>query len=939
MKAKSTKFILLVPFLLILFVLIGAFSIYKSTKDAEIRDYFVYQNILAEQSSLFFEEYLAYRSQTLLHISSVLSETNETDAITDALIKYYNLARDDILENAAFCDTSGQIGICTDPSFIGSEYGDPELLEWMKDPLHRGEVFITHLKRSGVKESSGTTERKDEITIVLATPLYRKDSFSDEGLSGVLACSMNLSKIVHKYLNAMLQSKDLRMWIIDKNGQLLYHSHHPEMADSNPMLTEKSCSGCHRDFIIPEKAMLGVQGYGLARMKDGSEKLTSYHPVRFKDNFISIAVATPYETVIAEHRKSALSISILSAFLILLILGVAISLYRINKRRIRAEEEARHIKEKLSLEEDLRESEERYRNMIDSSNDAIWILDREAKVQSMNSRFEEITGYRKKELAGKDFHSILLRESVEVYEKAIFNAMKGIAETVEVNILHKYLKPLVLSVNVSAVVSSGSIIGTANFGRDVTLKRIFEKELIKRNRELSAFHEIASATSCSLDSKILSRKVLDIIINTMNADSGAVFLKETGNQHFLKPVCACGVDNEEEFIRSLKECRVGEGLIGTVALIEEPLSVEDVSEETKLTHPELLRDDFKGFAGAPITLKGEVIGVITLHYRKRFRLPEKDMQFLSILSDEMGLALGNALLFDETMKKSERIQAIGDIDRATLSSLHTEEVLNRIVSKIHRVIPCTRVSLCRYDREKRQFTVAAIYSDKETKMGIGRSFRFGENALSDVVERGKPVYIGELTGDVTVTGKELFSENIRSILCVPLRIKNDIVGTLNFGSALIRGFTHEDISMAEDLANHLSIAISNAELFESTLRSKREWQNTFDSISDPICIHDLNHVIIKVNRSFAKKLDARPADIIGRKCNDFFSNPLHEMICPDPVSLHSDKPHIFEVEIEKFIGTYEVATIPLIDEELKAVGVIHICRDITESKRLKEELI
>ncbi len=939
MKSKSAKFILLVPFFLIIFVLIGALFIYKNRKDAEIRDYFVHQDILAAQSSLFFEEYLAYRSKTLFHISSELSKADDADAVKDALIKYFILARDEILESAAFWNTSGQVEICTDPSLIGRRYDNPDIWEWMKDPLHRGEVFITHLKRSDIEQIPEMMEREDGITILLVTPFYRKDATSDEKLAGALVCSLSLEKIIDRYLNALLQNRYLRMWIIDKNGQLLYHSHHPEIAHSNSMLTEKSCSGCHRDFILPEKAMLGMQGHGLATMKDGSEKLTSYHPVRFKDNFLSIAIATPYEIVIAELRKSTLLISTLSVLLILIILVVATSLYKINKRRMHAEEEARHIKEKLALEKDLRESEERYRNMIESSNDAIWILDCQGKVQSVNSRFEEITGYRKKELAGKDLSTILLRESAEAYEKAIFNAMKGIPEMVEVNVLHKYLKPLVLSVNVSAVISSGSIIGTANFGRDVTLKRIFEKELIKRNKELSALHEIASATNRSLDSQILSRQLLDIIINSMNADSGAVFLKERGSEHFLKPVCASGVDDEEEFIRSLKGFKIGEGLIGTVALIEEPLSVEDVSEETKLTRPELLREDFKGFAGAPVKLKGELIGVITLLYRKPFRLPEKDMQFLAILASEMGLALGNALLLDETVKKSERIQAIADIDRATLSSLHTEDILSRIVSKIRRAIPCTRASLCRYDREKRQFTVAAVHCDKETKIGLGKTIGFGENTLSEVVTRGKHVYIEELTGNGTLTGNELFSESIRSILCVPLRIKNDIIGTLNFGSDQIRGFTHEDIATAEDLANHLSIAISNAALFESTLRSKREWQNTFDSISDPIFIHDLNRMVIKVNRAFAKKLDVSPPDLIGRRCNEFFSSSLHDAICPDPVSLHPDKPRIFEVEIEKFSGTYEVATIPLIDDELKATGVIHICRDITESKRLKEELI
>ena len=59
------------------------------------------------------------------------------------------------------------------------------------------------------------------------------------------------------------------------------------------------------------------------------------------------------------------------------------------------------ISDQKELEEKLRESEEKYRNIVETANEGIWILDAEARTTYVNEKMAEMLGYSKEEMIGK----------------------------------------------------------------------------------------------------------------------------------------------------------------------------------------------------------------------------------------------------------------------------------------------------------------------------------------------------------------------------------------------------------------------------------------------------------------------------------------------------------------------------------------------------------
>lgn len=120
---------------------------------------------------------------------------------------------------------------------------------------------------------------------------------------------------------------------------------------------------------------------------------------------------------------------------------------------------------------------------------------------------------------------------------------------------------------------------------------------------------------------------------------------------------------------------------------------------------------------------------------------------------------------------------------------------------------------------------------------------------------------------------------------------------------------------------------------EYILRAKKEWEQTFDAVSDLIYIVDNNYTVVRANRAMADYFGLTPMDLVGRKCYEVVhcmdsvpDNCLHARL------LDCGKPQTAEIESDKFSGIFEVTSSPIFDDDGKIIASVHVARDITEKK-------
>src|SRR6202166_5415080 len=101
---------------------------------------------------------------------------------------------------------------------------------------------------------------------------------------------------------------------------------------------------------------------------------------------------------------------------------------------------------------------------------------------------------------------------------------------------------------------------------------------------------------------------------------------------------------------------------------------------------------------------------------------------------------------------------------------------------------------------------------------------------------------------------------------MPVLGKKDPIGLLVLGSTRSRQLTAEELEFLQTCGRQLGIAIENFRLLEQTLRSQRQWRNTFDSVHDVILAHDAEFRIIEVKHILLEQVQLASADVIGSTC-------------------------------------------------------------------------
>ncbi len=139
---------------------------------------------------------------------------------------------------------------------------------------------------------------------------------------------------------------------------------------------------------------------------------------------------------------------------------------------------ARGVREDKRAEEALRESEERYRTLVESARDVIYTLSADGTILSLNSEFETITGWSRAEWLGKPFAPLVHPDDLPPATSNYRRALSGESPPrIELRILSKSGEYLAAEMAARPLIRDGDVVGTVGIARDITERRRAEEEL------------------------------------------------------------------------------------------------------------------------------------------------------------------------------------------------------------------------------------------------------------------------------------------------------------------------------------------------------------------------------------------------------------------------------------------------------------------------------
>src|SRR5512135_3545573 len=173
-----------------------------------------------------------------------------------------------------------------------------------------------------------------------------------------------------------------------------------------------------------------------------------------------------------------------------------------------------------------------------------------------------------------------------------------------------------------------------------------------------------------------------------------------------------------------------------------------------------------------------------------------------------------------------------NICKAISTSLSLGEVLKLIVTNVVRVMNVKASLLRLLNRETNQLELAASYG---LSSGYVNKGPVQYDASIDDALSGKPVSIYDITADRNAKyRKEAEMEGIRSILSIPLRFKEEVIGVLRMYTGEPVEYSDEDLNFVAAIAEQAAIAIVNARMFEQSVSKEREYLNVFQKVTDAV---------------------------------------------------------------------------------------------------------
>jgi len=164
-------------------------------------------------------------------------------------------------------------------------------------------------------------------------------------------------------------------------------------------------------------------------------------------------------------------------------------------------------------------------------------------------------------------------------------------------------------------------------------------------------------------------------------------------------------------------------------------------------------------------------------------------------------------------KQFKALVAMGEIDRAILSVLDAEKIVNTIVARVREVFPCKSMSMTVIDPSSVDSAQTYIGEDQNGKEKLVETVQITPEELQMLRENPETQWI-TLDENLPRYLAPLANRGIKSFLVLPLFLKEGLAGIIALGYVKQPKFSQEDLDNARRLANQVAVAFSNARLIE-----------------------------------------------------------------------------------------------------------------------------
>lgn len=316
---------------------------------------------------------------------------------------------------------------------------------------------------------------------------------------------------------------------------------------------------------------------------------------------------------------------------------------------------------------------------------------------------------------------------------------------------------------------------------------------------------------------------------------------------------------------------------------------------------------------------------------------------LRVASDHLlAVAIGIAMVVvvlegarARTEELNDKLRRLTLITTASTQLLNVNEVLDEVLCHLVESLSATHglVRLTEGEGDAAELVLRAsvgfspAFRSKYTRVSVKESW------AQKVLKQERSFLLLEDEPDAKVR-ERMVADGLSDIILVRLPGTDGPLGILAVGSSRHLNFQADETNFLVNVANLLSLTIQNVRLFEQVATVQRQWEYTFDSIGDPVVVHDREFRVLRANQRLAHLLGREPLALLGRKIGEIFPpRNGNWRNCPycEGAAGEGDDPDPW------LKGYFLASNSTFTDPTGRQLGTVHVLKDITERKRAEEK--
>ena len=336
-----------------------------------------------------------------------------------------------------------------------------------------------------------------------------------------------------------------------------------------------------------------------------------------------------------------------------------------------------------------------------------------------------------------------------------------------------------------------------------------ERKVADRTRELAALNTIAASVNESLDLDQTLNRALDEMLHLLKMEVGEIRLLES-ERDILTIQTQRGLSSN--FIQHSDRRPAAETPQGQALLACQPVLCEDIAHH--LDQEWAQEENLQAFAICPLRVKDKQLGTLSLATRRGPRVfSQNERELLHAVSDQIGVAVENARLFEVEQRRADQFQVISQVGQKIASILAVDELLDEIVRLVKETLGYYLVGIGLIENDEIIIKTGTGQTVEIQNLAPIR-FEVDETSiLSWVARHGEPLRAPDVTQEPRYRPLPHAHET-RSELAVPLKAKDVVIGVLDVQSKRLNAFDEKDMTVLQSLAHQAAIALENARLYQ-----------------------------------------------------------------------------------------------------------------------------